>query len=119
MIGTRTIRVNDKRLWRRVPLVLALTLGLLMSLLQCVDCCSAFASDNTSVTSALADDGASPNGPDQSTPVHSCHCLCHISAQTAAVLSSPADLPLRVPAFAGDQSPASLAGLPLYEPPRA
>jgi hypothetical protein len=118
MIGPRTIANHPARLWRRLPVVLALTLGLLMSLVQSIDCCTVFASDYSAVAMLSTDGGSSQSGADQPMPVHSCHCLCHIATPATAGLTSPAELPLRSPAFAGDTSPPSLAGLPLDEPPR-
>ena len=104
---------------RRLPLALALTLGLLMSLLQCADCCSVFAADGTPRVSIAIDDNPTPDRPDQAMPGHSCHCLCHIGTPSAAVAIAPADLPLRMSAIAREQIPAALAGLPVFKPPRA
>jgi hypothetical protein len=36
-----------------------------------------------------------------------------------AAAVTPADLVLRAPGFGQEQSPATLAGLPLFKPPRA
>ncbi|MET0967977.1 MAG: ferrichrome ABC transporter substrate-binding protein [Tardiphaga sp.] len=102
-----------------MPFVLALMLGLVMSLVQSFDCCAAFADTGTSLASMNANGDASPDGPDRQMPAHACHCLCHIAAQTAATLSLPADIASRAPIFARQQSPVSLAGLPLFKPPRA
>jgi hypothetical protein len=104
---------------RRLPLVLALTLGLLLSLMHCANCGLAFASADSSAVTMTNDAGTPPDLPDEQLPAHSGHCLSHVTAQAVTIVTSPADLPLRAPVFAGDQTPASLAGLPLFKPPRA
>ena len=103
---------------RRLPFVLALTLGLLLSLIHCAGDGFALASDTAAVTMAN-DTGTTPDLPDQLLPAHSGHCLSHVTAQAATQIASPADLPLPAPGFACSAAPASLAGLPLFKPPRA
>jgi hypothetical protein len=102
---------------RRLPLVLALTFGLLLSLMHCAG--DGFALAGSSSVAMTNDTGAPLDVPDQQLPAHSGHCLSHVTAQAVTIVTSPADLPLRAPVFAGDQTPASLAGLPLFKPPRA
>jgi hypothetical protein len=103
---------------RRLPFVLALTLGLLLSLIHCAGDGFAFA-DSSPTTVTLHDSGAPQDVPDQQLPAHSGHCLSHVTAQAISIVSSPADLPRRAPAIARTEAPASLAGLPLFKPPRA
>ena len=103
---------------RRLPFVLALTLGLLLSLIHCAGDGFALAAGGSAAVT-MNDHGASPDVPDQQLPAHSGHCLSHINAQAMATISTPADLPRRAPAIARTEAPASIAGLPLFKPPRA
>src|ERR1700722_18614309 len=103
----------------RLPLVLLLTLGLLISLIHCAGCGMSFAlADNPTVLTDL-DRGTAPDTPEQQMPCHSGHCLSHVTVQVVAAAVTPADLILRAPNFGQQQSPATLAGLPLFKPPRA
>jgi len=111
------ILAHGRRL-RRLPFVLALTLGLLLSLIHCAGDGFALAADGPAV--AMNDHGGTtPELPDQMLPAHSGHCLSHVTAQAMTAVGSPADLPRRAPGFARTEAPASLAGLPLFKPPRA
>jgi hypothetical protein len=103
----------------RLPFVLLLTLGLLVSLIHCAGCNLGFTrADATSVVMNL-DQGSLPDTPEQQLPCHSGHCLSHVTAQQVAAVVTPADLIPRAPSFFDEQSPRSLAGLPLFKPPRA
>jgi hypothetical protein len=103
----------------RLPLVLLLTLGLLISLVHCAGCGMSFAvADNPTVLTDI-DHGTAPDTPDQQLSCHSGHCLSHVTVQVVAAAVTPADLVLRAPGFGQEQSPATLAGLPLFKPPRA
>ena len=103
----------------RLPLVLLLALGLLISLVHCADCGMSFAfADNPTVLTDL-DHGTAPDTPEQQLPCHSGHCLSHVTVQVVAAAMIPADLILRAPDFGQQQSPDTLAGLPLFKPPRA
>jgi hypothetical protein len=101
----------------RLPFVLLLTFGLLVSLIHCAGCDVAFASNGSAI--ALSSPTGAPDTPEQALPCHSGHCLSHVNAQAAAAVSVPADHAPRAPLFFEQQSPASLAGLPLFKPPRA
>jgi hypothetical protein len=103
---------------RRLPFVLALTLGLLLSLIHCAGDGFALAAGGPAAV-AMNDHGAAPDLPDQQLPAHSGHCLSHVTAPAPGHIGSPADLPLRAPAFARSEAPASLKGLPPFKPPRA
>ena len=120
MIKTRPSAMNSApgRRLRRLPFVLALTLGLLLSLIHCAGDGFAFAAGGPAAVT-INDHGAAPDVPDQQLPAHSGHCLSHVTAQAVSAISSPADLPRRAPAIAPTEAPASLAGLPLFKPPRA
>jgi hypothetical protein len=103
----------------RPPFVLLLIAGLLVSLIHCAGCGQAFASPNEPTMVMNIDDGSAPDTPEQQLPCHSGHCLSHVTAQQVAAMALPADLIPRAPSFGREQSPASLAGLPLFKPPRA
>ena len=103
----------------RLPLVLLLTLGLLVSLIHCSGCGMSFAvADNPTVLTDI-DHGTAPDTPEQQLACHSGHCLSHVTVQVVAAAVTPADLILRAPDFGQEQSPATLAGLSLFKPPRA
>jgi hypothetical protein len=101
----------------RLPFVLLLTIGLLVSLIHCAGCDVAFANNGAAI--AISSDNSVPDAPEQALPCHSGHCLSHVNAQAAAGVTVPADHAPRAPLFFEQQSPAALAGLPLFKPPRA
>jgi hypothetical protein len=103
----------------RLPFVLLLTVGLLLSLIHCAGCDSGFSSTNATAVAMNLDKGAAPGTPEQQLPCHSGHCLSHVTAQHVAAVVTPADLIPRAPSFGQEQFPAALAGLPLFKPPRA
>jgi hypothetical protein len=105
------------RLLRRLPFVVALTLGMLLSLVHCAGDL-AFAKADGIVTIGT-DTGTAPDAPDLQLPAHSGHCLSHVTAQSAAALISPHAVHPRAPAFGREQAPAALAGLSPFKPPRA
>jgi hypothetical protein len=101
----------------RLPFVLLLTLGLLVSLIHCAGCDVAFANSGAAV--AVSSHTGAADAPEQALPCHSGHCLSHVNAQAAVTVTVPADHAPRAPLFFEQQSPAALAGLPLFKPPRA
>jgi hypothetical protein len=103
----------------RLPFVLLLMVGLLLSLIHCAGCGQAFANSNEPALVMNIDDGSAPDTPEQQLPCHSGHCLSHVTAQQAAAAALPADLIPRAPTFGQEQSPALLVGPPLFKPPRA
>jgi hypothetical protein len=103
----------------RLPLVLLLTVGLLMSLIHCAGCGMAFAQANSTTVVSNTDNSSTPDTPEQQLPCHSGHCLSHVTTQSVAMVTTPADLALRAPDLGREQFPASVAGLPLFKPPRA
>jgi hypothetical protein len=102
-----------------LPLVLALAVGLLLSLFHCASCDMTFAGSGSATIAANLDTSTSHDVPEQQLPGHSGHCLGHVTAQPAAVTPTPADVSHRPYMIGCEQSPASLAGLPLFKPPRA
>jgi hypothetical protein len=103
----------------RLPFVLLLTVGLLLSLLHCAGCGLAFANADSTAVAMNIDPGSAPDTPEQQLPCHGGHCLSHVTAQQAAVVAMPADLVVRPLAFGREKVPAALAGLPPFKPPRA
>ena len=103
----------------RLPFVVLLTVGLLVSLIHCTGCDLGLTRANAIAVVMNLDQGCAPDIPEQQLPCHSGHCLSHVTAQHVAVLATPADLIPRTPSFFEEQSPRSLAGLPLFKPPRA
>jgi len=105
--------------FRRLPFVVLLTVGLLLSLIHCAGCDPGFSSTNTTAVATNVDRGPAPDTPEQQLPCHSGHCLSHVTAQLVAAVVTPADVIPRAPMFGQEQFPAALAGLPLFKPPRA
>ncbi|WP_024577858.1 MULTISPECIES: hypothetical protein [unclassified Afipia] len=108
---------------RRLSLVVALVLGLLASLFHCTGELSAgdlaIAGSNATVL-AMDFDGTTPtDGPDHKLPAHCGHCLSHVTAQPAFAVLVPSDIDHQAPPAGQEQMLASLAGLPLFKPPRA
>ncbi|MBV5270842.1 MAG: ferrichrome ABC transporter substrate-binding protein [Afipia sp.] len=104
---------------RRLSLVLALMLGLLASLIHCANCEPALAGSNTTVIAMDFDGTTPPDAPDHKLPMHCGHCLSHVTGQTTFVVQIPADVSHHAPPLGLEQTLASLAGLPLFKPPRA
>jgi hypothetical protein len=109
---------NGSRLGR-LPFVLLLTLGLLASLIHCAGCGLRFTRADATAVLMNLDQGSPPDTPEQQLPCHSGHCLSHVTAQHVAAVLTLADQIPRAPSFIEEQSPRSLAGLPLFKPPRA
>jgi hypothetical protein len=103
---------------RRLPFVLMLTLGLLLSLIHCAGCGIAFAAADSVAVMTAGDAGTAPDVPDQQLPAHSGHCLSHVTAQASAAIALPVDVCPRAPAYGQQPLPPALAGLPLFKPPR-
>ena len=104
---------------RRFSLVLALMLGLLASLIHCGSCDLAMAGSSSSVISMDSDGTAPPDAPDTKAAVHHGHCLSHVTGQSIFAVQIPADASHQAPRIGCEQTLASLAGLPLFKPPRA
>lgn len=102
---------------RRMPFVVMLTLGLMLSMIHCAGCGMAFA--GTHDVTISHDSGDAPDVPDQQLPSHSGHCLSHVTAQAATTVTSPTDINPQTLVIAGDPIPATSDGLPLFKPPRA
>lgn len=104
---------------RRLSLVLALMLGLLASLIHCGSCDLAVAGSSPVVVAMDSDGGASPDTPDHAPAFHCGHCLSHVTSEPAFVVQIPADISHHALRIGREQTLASLAGLPLFKPPRA
>jgi hypothetical protein len=103
----------------RLPLVVLVTIGLLLSLLHCTDSAFSLAKTDSVVMTMNTEQGSPPDMPEHLSPCHSGHCLSHVTAQNLAGPLVPMDQVLRLPALGRDQIPAAIAGLPLFKPPRA
>jgi hypothetical protein len=104
----------------RLPFVLLLVVGLLSSMIHCAGGEFTFTkTDGISWAGNLSDEGNAPETPEQQLPCHSGHCLSHVTAARLEAVVTPADLVPRAPSFGQEQSPAAVAGLPLFKPPRA
>ena len=103
----------------RLPFVLLLTVGLLLSLLHCAGCGLAFAKSDSALVISSTDSGSAPEVPEQQLPCHGGHCLSHVTAQQVTTTVAPLDQIVRLLALGREQFPAALAGLPLFKPPRA
>lgn len=102
----------------RLSLVLALMLGLLASLIHCGSCDLAVAGSSSTVIAMDCDGTAPPDAPDHKMPVHCGHCLNHVTGQPTFVVQLPADVSHHAPRIGREQTLPSLAGLPLFKPPR-
>jgi hypothetical protein len=102
----------------RLPLVVLLTLGLLLSLIHCTGFELAFAKSDSAVAMANADSGSAPDTPEQLLLCHSGHCLSHVTAQQITAVTT-IDPVVRLVLSGREQFPAALGGLPLFKPPRA
>jgi hypothetical protein len=103
----------------RLPFVMLLTLGLLFSLIHCTGCGPALAKFGSVSVMSSADSGPASETPEQMLPCHSGHCLSHVTAQHATAAAISADQTVRRLVSGREQFPATLAGLPLFKPPRA
>lgn len=102
----------------RRPFVAVLSAAFILSVMQCAGCGLEFAKAQTSLIQITGDHGSVPDLPEQQLPCHSGHCLSHATAPDLLLTDYPVDLPLRAAALGREQSPAKLAGLPLFKPPR-
>jgi hypothetical protein len=112
-------RANGFHRLRRLPFVVLLTLGLLVSLIHCAGCGLAFASSGAATIALNIDTGSLPEIPDQQLPAHSGHCLSHVTAQNAIALVLPADFQARAQRVGRETFPPTFAGLAPFKPPRA
>ena len=96
----------------RLPFVLLLTVGLLVSLIHCAGCDLGFTGANVTAVVMNFNQDFSPDTPEQQLPCHSGHCLSHVTAEYVAVVLTPADRIPRAPLSFEEQFPRSRAGLP-------
>jgi hypothetical protein len=103
----------------RLPIVLLLMVGLLLSLLHCASCGPDIGDPSAPTVVTNLQHGAAPDVPDYQLPCHCGHCLCHVTVQHIAAVVMPADPVTGAPAFGQQQVPPGPSGLPLFKPPRA
>jgi hypothetical protein len=117
-LETLSSPANGSRLIR-LPLVLLLGLGLLLSLIHCAGCELNFPSAAAPMVTVSDHQGSAPDAPEQAVACHSGHCLSHVAPQLPSAVALPADLLPRAHVLRQEPFPTALAGLPLFEPPRA
>jgi hypothetical protein len=116
---SRSAQAEGGNRWARLPLVVMLTIGLLLSLMHCACCDLPFANDGPAIVVAIPDPGASPDLPEHRLQPHCAQCLSHITTPRAASAVWPADATPAAPTFGHVRPLSGLAGLPLFRPPRA
>ena len=104
---------------RRLPLVMMLVIGLLLSLLHCATCGDDIAAQAPVSIATNINQGAPPDVPDQQLPCHSGHCLSHVVQQAVVVEGVPADVASSAIGIPAGAPLVALAALPLFKPPRA
>ncbi len=102
----------------RLPMVLLLTVGLLLSLIHCVGEFNFTASGGATIV-ASQHQGSPPDTPEQQLPCHSGHCLSHVAPQPVASIALPVDSHPPKHVMRQDRFTVAPAGLPLFKPPRA
>jgi hypothetical protein len=102
----------------RLPMVLLLTIGLLLSLIHCAGDGFNVGSTAGSVV-ASQEHHSAPDTPEQQLPCHSGHCLSHVAAQPVASIALPVDSHPPTHDVRQEQFTVAPAGLPLFKPPRA
>jgi hypothetical protein len=117
-LGSMTLNQQSGSRLARLPLVVLLMMGLLLSLLHCTDGAFAFAKTDSVVVAMPTEQGSPPDLPEHLSPCHSGHCLSHVTAQPATGAMIPLNQAVRLPASGREQLPATIAGLPLFKPPR-
>jgi hypothetical protein len=105
--------------WVRLPLILMLTIGLMLSLIHCACCDLPFTNDGPAIVVAIPDQGTSSDLPEQQLPPHCGNCLSHITTPRIASAVWPADAMPAALSFEQVRPLSGLAGLPLFKPPRA
>ena len=104
---------------RRLPLVIMVITGLLLSLLHCANCGGDFAAQApVSIAASNDQGGAPPDAPDQQLPCHGGHCLSHVVQQAVAAAGLPAGVTASAMAIHAGPPLRVLAGLPPFKPPR-
>lgn len=109
-IGSRLIRL---------PLVLLLAFGLLLSLIHCAGCELTLASVGVPMVTVSDHQGSAPDAPEQALPCHGGHCLSHVAPQLPTSVALPPELLPRALVLHQEPFRTALAGLPLFKPPRA
>jgi hypothetical protein len=109
--------VTSRAAWRAV-FALTISAALMLSLMQMPCCDSVLAEGPVTVTDIAADLGHQKSSH---VPAGHCdHCLVHVAFEPFV---SPAEgrveFASAAPTLPNDAAPASVAGLPLFKPPRA
>lgn len=104
----------------RLPLVVLLAIGMLISLMHCAECGPQFTdAGSVPVVTGNIDHGPAPDHPAGSAVCHSGHCLSHVTAAPAAAIIDPAMVIPLTPRDSKTQVLISFADLSRFKPPRA
>ncbi len=110
----------QQRIWRRLPLVLLLLLGMMVAMVHCADDSFAGAGGDHAIE-LVQHDAASHDPSDASDHqglAHSGHCLSHATAEQNLTLIKP-ELMSASLRIGRDLALAHHATPPLFKPPRA
>jgi|1186.fasta_scaffold164565_3 hypothetical protein len=103
----------------RLPLVLMLVFGMMLSLIHCAGCDLHYSNDGPAIVVAMQDHGTDSDLPEQQLPPHCGPCLSHIATHRITTTVWPTDAIPVAPFFEHAQAVSGLSGLPLFKPPRA
>jgi hypothetical protein len=111
-------RAGGRRFWRW-PLAFALALAVAVSLFHDLPALAGWA-DSSPIPVAVATSATTPmQSPDTQAPGHGCHCLCHITAQSAvSLVVTPIVFTDSLCPPRNGAPTRSWAGLPPFRPPR-
>jgi len=115
------VQARHRAFWR-VPMSVIAALAVLVSLLH-YHCAVAGELNSTQITAAATAlytppaDNSDHQSPAQSG--HCVHCLCHAGFQFVALDSIPIQFSDTAYLLMASRAPGSVAGLPLFKPPRA
>lgn len=115
----RSVQEESGNGWSRLPLVLMLTVGLLLSLLHCACCDLPLANDGPTIIVSTSVPDTSPDIPEQRLRPHCGQCLSHVTTPRSASALAPDDAVRVVLSLEHVRPLAGLADLPLFRPPRA
>jgi hypothetical protein len=106
------------RFWRW-PLAFALALAVAVSLFHDLRALAGGGGSDPILVAAASSTSAPVQAPDPDAPGHSCHCLCHMMAQsTVSPVITPVIFNDRLSPPPNGAPTRSWAGLPPFRPPR-
>jgi hypothetical protein len=117
---TATVRNAGDHHFRRWPFAFALAVAMVVALFHDLPALAGAGGSGPIPVVAIASSASAPiQAPDGQTPGHGCHCLCHITGQSAlspVVISVVFNDSLDPPCNGAPTR--SWAGLPPFRPPR-